>query len=185
MVFWVCGVAPERQRAALRFVTGSEVREEVPGRPRLSVAMKASLAPADPTKESAMSTDHDPEPRHTVSQTAHVLAELQLYGHHPSQDEPDPRPLPDGSAVAGATFGIGQLLLACVPWTWARLLIVAVYATPAAVAGYSATHGIARMAMPSPVWQTIFSVVGAIAVGITAVVRISGMAPPPGQPGRT
>lgn len=87
--------------------------------------------------------------------------------------------------AAGATFGIGQLLLAFVPWAWARLLIVAVYAAPAAVAGYSATHGIAQMAMPSPVWQTVFAVVGAVAVGITAVVRISGMAAPPGQPGRT
>ncbi|OJX78562.1 hypothetical protein [Magnetospirillum sp. 64-120] len=90
-----------------------------------------------------------------------------------------------GLVAAAATFGIAQLLLAFVPWAWARLLIVAVYATPAAVAGYSATHGIAQMAMPSPVWQTIFSVVGAIAVGITAVVRVSGIAAPPGQPGRT
>ncbi|TNC96134.1 MAG: hypothetical protein FD119_1971 [Stygiobacter sp.] len=90
-----------------------------------------------------------------------------------------------GFVAAGATFGIGQLLLAFVPWAWARLLIVTVYAAPAAVAGYSATHGIAQMSMPSPVWQTVFAVVGAVAVGITAVVRISGMAPPPGQPGRT
>lgn len=90
-----------------------------------------------------------------------------------------------GFVAAGATFGIGQLLLAFVPWTWARLLIVALYAAPAAVAGYGVTHGIAQMAMPSPTWQTIFAVIGAIAVGITAVVRISGMAPPPGQPGRT
>lgn len=90
-----------------------------------------------------------------------------------------------GFVAAGATFGIGQLLLTFVPWAWARLLIVAAYTAPAAVAGYNATLGIARMAMPSPVWQTVFSVVGAIAVGVTAVVRISGMAPPPGQPGRT
>lgn len=90
-----------------------------------------------------------------------------------------------GFVAAGATFGIGQLLIACVPWAWARLLIVALYAAPAVVAGYGVTHGIAQMAMPSPVWQTVFAVVGAIAVGITAVVRISGMAPPPGQPGRT
>ena len=89
-----------------------------------------------------------------------------------------------GLAAAGLTFGVGQLLLALVPWTWARGLIVTAYASPAAAAGYSATHGIAQMAMPSPTWQIIFSIIGAIAVGITALVRISGTAFA-GQPHRT
>jgi len=89
-----------------------------------------------------------------------------------------------GLAAAGLTFGVGQLLLAFVPWTWARGLIVTAYASPAAAAGYSATHGIAQMAMPSPTWQIIFSIIGAIAVGITALVRISGTAFA-GQPHRT
>jgi hypothetical protein len=83
-----------------------------------------------------------------------------------------------GLAAGGATFGIGQLALAFVPWAWLRLLIVLAYAAPAAVAGYSATHGIAQMAMPSPAWQSVFSVIGAIAVGITAFVRVTGIAPP-------
>ena len=46
-----------------------------------------------------MTTDHDDtdfEPPHTSSPTDHVLAELQLYGYRPFQDEPDPRPLPEG-----------------------------------------------------------------------------------------
>ncbi|MCP1838122.1 hypothetical protein ACVIHI_000507 [Bradyrhizobium sp. USDA 4524] len=47
---------------------------------------------------------------------------------------------------------------------------------PATLAGYSATHGIAMMAMPSPIWQAIFAVVGAVAVSITAFVRFTGMA---------
>lgn len=83
-----------------------------------------------------------------------------------------------GLAAGGATFGIGHLALAFVPWAWLRLLIILVYAAPAAVAGYSATRGIAQMAMPSPAWQTVFSVIGAIAVGITAFVRVTGIAPP-------
>ena len=70
-----------------------------------------------------------------------------------------------GLVAAGATFGIGQLLLLVVPWTWARLLIIAVYTAPSAVAGDAAIHGIAQMAMSSPVWQTVFSVIGAVAVG--------------------
>lgn len=81
-----------------------------------------------------------------------------------------------GLAVAGATFGIGQLLLVVVPWTWAKLLIVATYTAPAVVAGYAATHGITLALMSSPTWQIVFSVIGAVAVGITALLRISGMA---------
>ncbi len=52
------------------------------------------------------------------------------------------------------------------------------YVAPATVAGYSATYGIAHMAMPSPIWQTIFAIVGAIAISVTAFVRFTAMAPP-------
>lgn len=83
-----------------------------------------------------------------------------------------------GVVAGGITFGLGQLALAFVPWTWLRLLIILLYVAPAAVAGYSATHGIAQMAMPSPTWQTIFAVIGAIAVSVTAFVRFTGMATP-------
>ena len=43
--------------------------------------------------------DHEPE--HQASPTDHVLQELQLYGYRPFQDEPDPRPLPEGADVTG------------------------------------------------------------------------------------
>ncbi|WP_029005372.1 hypothetical protein [Azorhizobium doebereinerae] len=83
-----------------------------------------------------------------------------------------------GVVAGGITFSLGQLALAFVPWTWLRLLIILLYVAPAAVAGYSATHGIAQMAMPSPTWQTIFAIIGAIAVSVTAFVRFTGMAAP-------
>ncbi|TRL37174.1 hypothetical protein FM996_03065 [Methylosinus sporium] len=83
-----------------------------------------------------------------------------------------------GVIAAGVTFGVGQLTLAFAPWTWLRLAIVLIYAAPATVAGYYATHGIAQMAMPSTTWQMIFSLVGAVAVGITAFIRITGATPP-------
>ena len=83
-----------------------------------------------------------------------------------------------GLVAGGVTFGIGQLALAVVPWAWARLVIIFLYVAPATVAGYSATHGIAQMAMPSPTWQTIFAVIGAVAVSVTAFVRFTGMAAP-------
>ena len=52
------------------------------------------------------------EPVHTSSPTDHVLTELQLYGWRPFQDEADPRPLPEGNAIAGAVADIFDALIA-------------------------------------------------------------------------
>lgn len=83
-----------------------------------------------------------------------------------------------GALVAGLTFGAGQFLLAAVRPTWARALVAFVFVAPAILAGYHATHGIVQHLTPSGVWQTVFSVTGAIAVGATAFVRLVGMAAP-------
>lgn len=61
----------------------------------------------------------DYEPAHASSQTDHALDEIQLYGYRPFQDEPDPRPLPDGNAVAGAVADIFDAIVA--PLTNTRL----------------------------------------------------------------
>lgn len=52
------------------------------------------------------------EPLHTSSPTDHVLHELQLYGWRQFQDEPDPRPLPEGNMVAAAVADIFDALIA-------------------------------------------------------------------------
>jgi hypothetical protein len=59
-----------------------------------------------------MTIHHDDEfePPHSSSPTDHVLTELQLYGYRPFHDEPDPRPLPEGDAVAGAIADIFDAL---------------------------------------------------------------------------
>jgi hypothetical protein len=67
------------------------------------------LRAADPTKDIIMATDRDDpdfEPAHISSPTDRVLAELQLYGYRPFQDQPDPRPLPEAAAVTGAVADI-------------------------------------------------------------------------------
>ena len=46
------------------------------------------------------------------SPTDRVLAELQLYGHRPFQDEPDPRSLPEAHMIAGAVGDIFDALVA-------------------------------------------------------------------------
>lgn len=83
-----------------------------------------------------------------------------------------------GALAAGLTFGIGQLLLAFVRPLWARIAIALAFVAPAAIAGYHATHGIVKHTMPSESWQLAFSIVGAIAVGVTALMRMVAMATP-------
>ena len=59
-------------------------------------------------------TDHsllDHEPHHAESSTASLLTELQLYGHRPFQDEPDPRPLPQEHTVRTALADIFDALV--------------------------------------------------------------------------
>jgi hypothetical protein len=61
-----------------------------------------------------MATDRDDtdfEPPHTSSSTDHLITELQLYGHRPFQDEPDPRPLPEADTIGGAVADIFDSLV--------------------------------------------------------------------------
>ncbi|TJV05506.1 MAG: hypothetical protein E5Y12_08475 [Mesorhizobium sp.] len=81
-----------------------------------------------------------------------------------------------GILAAGLTLGVGQILLGVVRPMWAKLAIAMVFVAPAIVAGYHATHGIAKHMMPSEIWQIVFSVIGATAVGVTAYLRVAGMA---------
>ncbi|MDU1498058.1 DUF2493 domain-containing protein, partial [Bradyrhizobium sp.] len=61
-----------------------------------------------------MSDHHDEmrEPHDPRSTTDDALVELQLYGYRPFDDEPDPRPLPEGRAITGAVADIFDALVA-------------------------------------------------------------------------
>src|SRR3546814_5687023 len=83
-----------------------------------------------------------------------------------------------GLIAAALTLGLGQFLLAFIRPLWIRLMIALAFVAPAALAGYHATHGIVKHTMPSDTWQIIFSVIGAIAVGVTALIRVTAMAAP-------
>jgi hypothetical protein len=61
--------------------------------------------------------DIDFEPQHPSSPTEHVLTELQLYGYRPFDDEPDPRPLPDGKMITAAVSDIFDALAATLSGT--------------------------------------------------------------------
>ncbi|RWQ81907.1 MAG: hypothetical protein EOS85_14130 [Mesorhizobium sp.] len=83
-----------------------------------------------------------------------------------------------GIAAAGATLAVGQITFTLVRPVWARLAVALLFAAPASVAGYHATHGLATLAVPSVGWQVAFSIVNGIVVGIAAWVRLLAMAPP-------
>ncbi|OZA90789.1 MAG: hypothetical protein B7X76_03335, partial [Azorhizobium sp. 39-67-5] len=61
-------------------------------------------------KSEDMTTDPDFEPPHEQSPTSSLLDELQLFGHRPFQDEPDPRPLPEEHHARGAIADIFDAL---------------------------------------------------------------------------
>lgn len=54
----------------------------------------------------------DPSEPANTSPTAHLLDELQLYGHRPFEDAPDPRPLPDHIQTEGALADIFDAFVA-------------------------------------------------------------------------
>jgi hypothetical protein len=85
-----------------------------------------------------------------------------------------------GFGVGSITFVVGPAIFATVASPLLRGVIALVFAAPASVAGYHATFALARIGVPAEGWREAFAVVGAIAVGATAVVRIAAMAHPPG-----
>ncbi|NDW06514.1 hypothetical protein [Jiella pacifica] len=83
-----------------------------------------------------------------------------------------------GRVGAGLVVGLAQFLILFARPMWVKLAVALAFVAPAAVAGFHATHGILKHLIPSETWQAVFSVIGAVAVGITAFVRVSAMASP-------
>ncbi|MDD9732800.1 hypothetical protein PVW46_23120 [Mameliella sp. AT18] len=83
-----------------------------------------------------------------------------------------------GVVGAGLVFGLAQFLILFARPMWLKLAVALAFVAPAAIAGFHATHGIVKHLTPSETWETAFSVIGAVAVGITAFARVTSMAPP-------
>ena len=61
-----------------------------------------------------MSEHDDYEPEHAASPTDQIAQELKLYGYRPSEDEADPRPVPEDRIIEGAVADIFDALIATV-----------------------------------------------------------------------
>lgn len=77
-----------------------------------------------------------------------------------------------GLVAAVATFAAGQLLLVSVRSPFVRTAVALLFVAPAAVAGFSAAHGLAKIGVPSEIWRDVFGSVGALAVAAAAWVRL-------------
>jgi MFS family permease len=85
-----------------------------------------------------------------------------------------------GGLIVGFTAGaitlvVGQAIFATFASPVLRGLIALLFAAPAVVAGYHATLALARIGVPAEGWREAFAIVGAIAIGANAVVRVAAM----------
>ena len=87
-----------------------------------------------------------------------------------------------GLAAGAVVLALGRTTFAAVRSPTARILILAAYAAPAAIAGFAVTRHIIGGTTPSEGWQTAFALVGGAVTAAVACVRLTVVAPP-GRPG--
>jgi len=86
--------------------------------------------------------------------------------------------------IAGAlTLAAGQIAVAASRSPLIRTTIALLFAMPAAMAGYHAALGLAKLGVPAELWQRAFALLGAIGVGATAWVHLALSIPPDTGPG--
>lgn len=81
-----------------------------------------------------------------------------------------------GLVAGAAAYGLLVFVFASLRSPILRLIVALVFAAPAAVAGYALIHGIAREAVPSEIWRTIFCLIGGGITGLSAQVRLAATA---------
>lgn len=75
--------------------------------------------------------------------------------------------------TGGAALAAAQIAFTLLRAPLLRFVLALLFAGPAAVAGFYATHGLAALTMPSEIWQNIFAITGAMVVGLTAWLRLA------------
>ncbi|WP_428393448.1 hypothetical protein [Lichenicoccus sp.] len=85
-----------------------------------------------------------------------------------------------GFAAGALVLALGRTTIAAVRSPTVRILILGVYAAPAAIAGFAVTKHIIAWTTPSEVWQTVFALAGGAVTAAVAYVRLTVVAPPDG-----
>ena len=82
-----------------------------------------------------------------------------------------------GFVTGVVVFGIGQSIWnSSLPRTL-RYASALLFVAPAVWTGYCATQQLSTLVVPSTAWQLAVAIVGAIAVGLTTFVRLTGNVP--------
>src|SRR5262249_39410838 len=87
-----------------------------------------------------------------------------------------------GSIASGLALVVGQIAFTMSRSSVIRAAVALLFAIPAAVAGYHAALGLARIAIPTEGWRHTLAVAAAIIIAATAWTRMTFSGPPdPGQ----
>jgi len=76
-------------------------------------------------------------------------------------------------AAGGMTLAIGQTAFSMTRSVITHAIIAALFAVPAALAGYQFVFAMSQIGVPSLVWREIFACLGAVFVGGTAWTRLT------------
>ncbi len=83
-----------------------------------------------------------------------------------------------GIAAGALTLAIGQTAFAIGRSPILRATIAAVFAVPAAIAGYHVVLAMSQIGVPSLAWREVFACLGAVFIGGTAWTRLTVFAEP-------
>ena len=83
-----------------------------------------------------------------------------------------------GIAAGALTLAIGQTAFAIGRSPILRVAIAAVFAVPAAIAGYHVVLAMSRIGVPSLAWREVFACLGAVFIGGTAWTRLAVFSEP-------
>jgi uncharacterized membrane protein len=81
-------------------------------------------------------------------------------------------------AAGGFTLAITQIAFAMTQSVILRAVVAAVFALPAAFAGYHLTLAMAHLGVTSAVWQQVFACLAAVFIGGTAWTRLTILTEP-------
>ena len=76
-------------------------------------------------------------------------------------------------AAGGTTLAIAQITFPATQSLLMRAVIAAVFALPAAFAGYHVALAMAQVGVPSLAWREVFACLGAVFIGGTAWTRLT------------
>jgi len=78
-----------------------------------------------------------------------------------------------GIVAGGVALAIGQTAFAMTRSIIVRVIIAALFAVPATLAGYQVVFAMSQVGVPSLVWREVFACLGAIVIGGAAWTRLT------------